>query len=116
MGKREINNLKIIYGIDLIAFGIVLACHLFVNNFNFNDYWSLFVVVPSLVDVILNKSNIFNLSLFIISSSIFGYFIFNNGWASLIILAILIGMVLVFGKFIAKGEKTQEKEKTQGPF
>ena len=102
MEKSKINNLKIIYGIDLIAFGIVLACHLFIEKFNFNDYWCLFIVIPSLLDIILNKGNIFNLSLFIISASVFGYFLFNTGWACLIVLIILIGLLLLFSKYICK--------------
>ena len=105
--EKKSNNLKMIYGIDLIAFGIVLACHLFVDKFNFNDYWCLFVVVPSLIDIILNKANFFNLGLFIMSTSIFGYFIFNNVLVSLIIFIILIGLLLVFGKYIIKKEEVK---------
>jgi len=100
MEKSKINNLKIIYGLDLIVFGIILACHLFVDKFNFNNYWCLFLVIPSLLDIILNKGNVFNLSLFIISASVFGYFIFNNGWACLIVFIILIGLLMLFSKYI----------------
>ena len=88
MDKKKIDNLKLIYGIDLILFGIILACHLFINTFNFNDYWFLFIVLPALADIMLNKIDSFNASLFILSTSILGYFIFDNILVSLIILVI----------------------------
>lgn len=106
-------NLKIIYGLDLIVFGIVLACHLFIDKFNFNDYWLVFLVAPSLVDIILNKINAINVSLFVISTSILGYFIFNNIWVALITFVILVGLLLVIVKPKQKEVKTENKN---GPF
>ena len=108
MDKKVLNNLKNIYGVDLIVFAIVLSLHLFVDGFNFNGFWSLFIVLPSLVDVVLNKGNIFNLSLFIISSSVFGYFIFDTAWACLIVFVALIGLLMLFGKQIMRKNKVEE--------
>ena len=105
MNKNKVNNLKLIYGIDLILFGIVLACHLFIESFNFNDYWFLFLVIPALMDIIFNKVDLFNGSLFILSTSMLGYFIFDNILVSLIILVILIGVSLVFSRFFIKEDE-----------
>lgn len=104
MDKKKIDNLKIIYGLDLILFGIVLACNLFIESFNFNDYWFLFLVFPALADIIVNKVNSFNISLFILSTSLLGYFIFDNIIVSVIVLVILIGICLVFSRFLVKEE------------
>ena len=108
MNKENWNNLKIIYGLDLIVFGIVLACHLFIESFNFNDYWLLFIALPSLVDIIMNKINIVNTSVFILSTSLLSYFVFNNIWASLVTLAVLLGLLLLFGKSLAKKEQPKQ--------
>lgn len=106
--KRE--NYKLICGITLIAFGVILACHIFIDSFNFNDFWCLFVVVPTLIDIILNKKNILNLSLFIASSSIFGCFLFDNLWVGFITAIILIGILLVFGKYLPSELKEENKK------
>ena len=92
----------------MIIFGVVLTCHLTIEKVNFNDYSCLFLVVPSLADVIINKINVFNLSLFITSTSILEYFVFNSLWACLIVLAILIGMILLFDKYLRK-DRNEEK-------
>lgn len=102
-------NLKTIYGIDLIAFGIVLACHLFIDKFNFNDYWFVFLAVPSFIDVLLNKINAFNVVLFVVSTSILAYFIFNNVWGALITFVILVGLLLVLVKPKEKEVKIKNK-------
>lgn len=106
-------NLKMIYGIDLIVFGVVLACHLFIDKFNFNDYWFAFLAIPSLIDLLVNKLNAFNVSLFVVSTSILGYFVFNNVWVALITFVILVGLLLVFIKPKEKEVKTENKH---GPF
>ncbi len=103
------NSLKIIWGFDLIVFGIVLACQLFVDKFNFNDYWMLFLVLPSLADLIMNKGDVFNISLFIMSTSVFSYFIFNTIWACLIVLVILLGVLLISSKFIMRKKEVEIK-------
>lgn len=105
MDKKRSNNLKLIYGIDLILFGIILACHLFIKQFNFNDYWFVFIILPALADIILNKPDTFNVSLFVLSTSLLGYFIFNNILVSLVILVILSGILLVLNWFIFKDNK-----------
>lgn len=102
MNKKEVDNLKIIYGIDLIVFGIILACHLFIDSFNFSDYWLLFLTLPALADLIVNKFNVFNVSLFIISTSILSYFIFDTGWACIIVIIIMLGVMLLISRFTKK--------------
>ena len=111
MDKKQINNLKIIYGIDLILFGVVLACSLFIKGFNFNDYWFLFLVLPSLADIVLNKINSFNISLFILSTSLLGYFIFNNVLISLVVLVISIGLCLIFSSFLVVEDQNKKENK-----
>lgn len=111
MNNKKRENAKLIWGTNLIIFGIVLSCHIFIDKFNFNDFWCLFIVVPTLVDIVLNKKNIFNLSLFITSSSVFGYFLFNNLWACFIIAVILVGLLLVFGKYLPSEPVAEEDNK-----
>ena len=107
MDKKRIDNLKLIYGIDLILFGIVLTCHLFIKSFNFNDYWFTFIILPASLDMILNKPDTFNVSLFVLSTSLLGYFIFNNILVSLVIFVILIGILLVLSGLVFK-DKTEK--------
>lgn len=99
---KKDNNLMVIYGIDLVAFGIVLALHLSIEKFDFNDYWCLFLTIPAVIDIVLNKLNIVNGSLLVISASLLGYFIFNTLWASVVIFVILIGLILIFGRKLSK--------------
>lgn len=103
---KKDNNLMIIYGVDLVLFGIVLALHLSIKKFNFNDYWCLFLTLPAIVDIALNKLNIINGSLLVVSASLLGYFIFNTLWASVVVFAILIGLILIFGKKLTMNNKS----------
>ena len=105
MKKYFVNNLKFIYGVDLILFGIVLALHLSIKNFNFNNYWFIFLVLPSLADILLNRLNILNGAIFVLSASTLGFYIFHSFWASVVVFVILVGLILVFFKQLTKKNK-----------
>ncbi len=104
MKKYFPTNLKFICGVDLILFGIVLALHLSIKNFNFNNYWFIFLVLPSLVDILLNRLNVLNGTIFVLSASTLGYYIFHSFWASVVVFVILIGLILIFSKKLTKRE------------
>lgn len=102
MKKYFASDLKLICGVDLILFGIVLALHLSVKNFNFNNYWFIFLVLPSLADILLNRLNILNGTIFVLSSSALGFYIFNKFWAGVVVFVILVGLILIFSKQLTK--------------
>ncbi len=107
MNDKERNNLKIIYGIDLIIFGIVLALHLS-KVFDFNKFWCLFLVVPSIVDIALNKLNVFNGALLLISAPLLSYFVSKNFWVPVVVLVILVGVLLLVGKYLKPKEEKKD--------
>ena len=104
MEKKYKDNLKLIYGIDLIVFGIVLACHLFIESFNFNNFWLLFVCLPALAEMILNKRTVLNISVFILGFSLLGYFVTNKVLVAFVVLLITIGVFILLDRFIPSEE------------
>ncbi|MBR2841224.1 hypothetical protein IKE80_00335 [Candidatus Saccharibacteria bacterium] len=113
------NKIKpIIWGVAIIALGIIFggnALGLFDLNIFFDGWWTLFIIVPSVIGLITEKEKFSSLAfliagilLLLAAQDVFSY---EVAWkAILAVVLILVGIFIIF-KSIAHSDNAKEVEK-----
>ncbi|MCR5700151.1 MAG: cell wall-active antibiotics response protein [Candidatus Saccharibacteria bacterium] len=108
----------IIWGVAIIALGVIFggnALGLFDINIFFNGWWTLFIIVPSVIGLITEKEKFSSLAfliagilLLLAAQDVFSY---EVAWkAILAVVLILVGIFIIF-KSIAHSDNAKEVEK-----
>lgn len=87
---------NLVWGLSLGILGIVLlgnSLNLWFIDIFFNGWWTLFIIVPALICVCINKHNLFNLVLLL--AGVFIFNLYRNSWSFKIIIEILFSLVVL---------------------
>ena len=104
--KNYGKKLKFIYGLTFLSVGIAISGQL-LEIWNINGYWGLFLLVPGLIDVLLNGFLLTNILVTIAGTA---WLAIDNSENRLILPAILIilGISFLFSNSF-KGNKIKRK-------
>lgn len=106
---------RILWGIVLIALGTIFALNALeiasINIF-FKGWWTLFIIIPSLIGILTEKDKIGNVIALLIGVGFLlearDVFSFSTLWKLCIpVIIVLIGIRLIAGAFIQKSPKTR---------
>ena len=105
----------IIWGIAIIALGIIFGGHalgLFELNIFFDGWWTLFIIIPSLVGLITDKEKLFNLGLLatgvillLAAQNVFDY---SVAWKVILAVFLVIAGLTIIIKSLFRGKNDQE--------
>jgi len=108
--KNYGSNLKYIWGINLVIFGLVILGDIYGwHTFSFGNYIGLFILLPGIASLILNGPLISNIIVSLIGAALFIALNFDNINVPVVaaVLIIVVGLLTIFGNHF-KGIKRRK--------
>ncbi|MBQ3318611.1 hypothetical protein IJG76_01170 [Candidatus Saccharibacteria bacterium] len=114
--KKQLKS--IIWGVAIIALGVIFggnALGLFNINVFFDGWWTLFIIIPSLVGLVTDKDKISNL-IFLSAGIILllaaqNVFSFDVAWKAILAIALVVAGIAIIVKSLWKKDGDKEVEK-----